>query len=141
MIVLSTSENLFVLDKATLQIVDKLGDEILPSSPITSSAVIDGKLILQTNQGRYLASSDIISLSRVTDLAPIPNPSLATLSDEEYHRLLQDWRGRGLSLSRVMLDLHSGRFFGAIGVIIYDISAVALLLLAISGIYNFWKLR
>ncbi len=38
-----------------------------------------------------------------------------------------------LPLERVLLDLHSGRFFGTAGVIIVDISGVFLIILALSG--------
>ncbi len=42
---------------------------------------------------------------------------------------------RTISLQKVVLDLHSGRFFGELGVYIVDAAAVILLLLSLSG---FW---
>ena len=44
-----------------------------------------------------------------------------------------DFRSSILPLERVLLDLHSGRFFGTAGVIIVDISGVFLIILALSG--------
>ena len=49
-------------------------------------------------------------------------------------------RGRGLPWERVLLDLHSGRILGSWGSYVMDAAAVVLLLLVISGIYN-WYLR
>ena len=49
--------------------------------------------------------------------------------------LLAQYRGSGLSWERLLLDLHSGRLFGAIGVYIMDLAAIALLLIALSGVW------
>ena len=47
--------------------------------------------------------------------------------------LKNNFRSSILPLERVLLDLHSGRFFGTAGVIIVDISGVFLIILALSG--------
>ena len=39
-----------------------------------------------------------------------------------------------MSLERLLLDLHSGRFFGSAGVLVYDVLALAIGFLAISGL-------
>lgn len=44
-------------------------------------------------------------------------------------------RGNGVNWERVLLDLHSGRLFGPVGVILTDIAAILLLLLALSGVW------
>lgn len=49
--------------------------------------------------------------------------------------LLDQYRGSGLSWERLLLDLHSGRLFGAAGVLIMDLAAIALLLIALSGVW------
>jgi hypothetical protein len=49
--------------------------------------------------------------------------------------LQQRHRGKGPSWERVLLDLHSGRLFGDIGVWVVDLAAIALLLIALSGVW------
>jgi len=49
------------------------------------------------------------------------------------YNLKNKFRSSILPLERVLLDLHSGRFFGTAGVIIVDISGVFLIILALSG--------
>ena len=49
------------------------------------------------------------------------------------HDLKNNFRSSILPLERVLLDIHSGRFFGTAGVIIVDISGVFLIILALSG--------
>ena len=44
------------------------------------------------------------------------------------------YRGEVLSLQRLLLDMHSGRFFGSKGVWVYDLLALLVFLLAGSGL-------
>jgi len=63
-----------------------------------------------------------------------------TLNDNEYEQLLVAYRGNGLKLERVILDLHSGRIFGQYGVYLMDAVAIALLWLSLSGLWV-WNSR
>jgi len=58
-----------------------------------------------------------------------------TLNEDEYQQLLVAYRGNGLKLERVILDLHSGRIFGQYGVYLMDAAALALLWLSLSGLW------
>jgi uncharacterized iron-regulated membrane protein len=51
------------------------------------------------------------------------------------------WRGTGLSLERVLLDLHSGRILGEAGVWLVDAAALLFLLLAGSGVWLWGRRR
>lgn len=44
------------------------------------------------------------------------------------------WRGHGLTVERVLLDLHSGRLFRIPGRLLLDIVAIGLILLSVSGL-------
>ena len=63
-----------------------------------------------------------------------------SLSDNEHEQLLVAYRGNGLKLERVILDLHSGRIFGSYGVYLMDAAAIALLWLSLSGLWV-WSSR
>ena len=62
------------------------------------------------------------------------------LTTNEYEQLLIAYRGSGLKLERVILDLHSGRIFGQYGVYVMDAAAIALLWLSLSGLWV-WNSR
>lgn len=55
-------------------------------------------------------------------------------------RLVALYRGQGLSVERVLRDLHSGRLFGRFGPFAMDLAAAALLLLAATGVW-LWSRR
>ena len=63
-----------------------------------------------------------------------------TLNENEYQKLLIAYRGNGLKLERVILDLHSGRIFGQWGIYLMDAAAIALLWLSLSGLWV-WSSR
>ena len=64
-----------------------------------------------------------------------------TLDNSTMTVLLESFRGRGLPLERVILDLHSGRIFGQYGTYIMDAAAIALLWLSCSGLWVWWRRR
>ena len=46
-----------------------------------------------------------------------------------------------ITLERVVIDMHSGRFFGVPGLVMADLAAIAILFLICSGIYVWYKKR
>ena len=99
-----------------------------------------GRLAVAGADGDFTTDSDLSRWQRssgsgVTWSTPVtPAPALVTA-------LQQSYRGSGLSLERVMLDLHSGRILGAWGVYLMDAAAIVFLLLAASGIWLWGKRR
>ncbi len=91
-------------------------------------------VIASTNGLFYIADEHIIDWDVILDEG-ITWPQPAELSDEQLQALHLAYRGKGLTLERVLLDLHSGRIFGEYGVFVMDAAGLALLWLCGSG---FW---
>ena len=51
----------------------------------------------------------------------------------------EEYRGKGITLEKFILDLHSGVIIGLSGKILSDLVALAILFLSATGIYNLWK--
>lgn len=55
------------------------------------------------------------------------------LAESQTKIIKNKFRSTILPLERILLDIHSGRFFGTIGVLIVDLCGIFLILLALSG--------
>lgn len=99
------------------------------------------RLVLTLSSGRYSFDRELVgwtvlgSEARVAAVAPIEVPA------ELRNRIVRAYRGDGLSVYRVVLDVHSGRFFGALGIGIVDLSALAMGFLTLTGVYHVYRRR
>ncbi len=82
----------------------------------------------------YMADEHILDWDVITNEG-IEWTEKYTLNEDEREKLLVAYRGNGLKLERVILDLHSGRIFGQYGIYLMDAAAIVLLWLSLSG---FW---
>jgi len=94
-----------------------------------------GEVAVRSSGQLWLADDELLKWRRsgVTHAAPIWS-SPASPPDAVLQNIEEQYRGPGLSLERLVLDFHSGRIFGPAGVIIYDLLALAVGFLAISGL-------
>jgi len=72
------------------------------------------------------AEIDSASLNALTASLPVP---------EFLMQQLEENTGPSISLETVILDLHSGRFFGQFGVLIMDIVGLLICILSITGLF------
>ncbi|MGB5180149.1 MAG: PepSY domain-containing protein [Gammaproteobacteria bacterium] len=99
----------------------------------------NGAIAVQAATGYYLSDENLLEWSptdtvEATWSTPSDTPpALAGVLKTSY-------RGHGLPLERVVLDLHSGRLLGDNGVLLVDAAAILFLLLAISGVW-LWSRR
>ncbi|MGB1455957.1 PepSY-associated TM helix domain-containing protein [Spongiibacter marinus] len=102
---------------------------------LQSLAEKNGRLYLRDRHRVY--QYDPLSLQfTIADEPPATIWAKASTPPLELDNFLQQrHRGKGPSWERVLLDLHSGRLFGDLGVWVVDIAAVALLLIALSGVW------
>lgn len=91
--------------------------------------------IIETSDPLYYMADEHIMDWDVTTDDGITWSTSVTLSQAQREELRHAYRGQGLSLERVLLDLHSGRIFGEYGIYIMDAVAIAMIWLSLSG---FW---
>lgn len=101
----------------------------------------EGKISLRTLHEIYQPDNDFIRWQRHDDDSDIYWISPSPL-DPNLKKLLQNhFRGEVLPVERVLLDLHSGRFFGKAGPWLFDIAAALLILLSLTGTWIWLKRR
>jgi hypothetical protein len=113
------------------------------AAPVESIGLDANNGVLVKSGGRvWTADAELLGW-RLADTATVtaswatPAPANADLQQA----IAQAYRGQGPSLEQFLLDLHSGRFFGTAGVIVYDLLALALGFLALSGLMLWWRGR
>ncbi len=132
-----TSKNLLLISAKENLLIDELGSESLPENS-TGIAKKDGSVFVSNPKGVFKLSESKDSFIPV-DPFPFPTKELLSLPKEFESKIFENFRGDGISLWRVVLDIHSGAFFGRIGVLLADLTALALILLTLTGLYNWWK--
>ena len=126
----ATSSALYLF-QADGQLVDKLEKQALPAYPVLALGLADDRVVLQTPSG-MMASTDGLTWQKIS--APATWSVLQPLPDNTK-RQMTVLLAPGLSLERILLDVHSGRIFGRYGPWVVDAAAIALLLLGISGVW------
>jgi len=99
-----------------------------------------GVVLRRTDGTLWLADGDLVAWRPAEGAAPAVHWSHPETPPEALRQgLLRAWRGEGLKLERVVLDLHSGRLFGTLGVWVVDASALLVLALAPTGLVLWWR--
>lgn len=139
-IVVATNDSL-LLFTVNGELVEQLGSGSgVPSDIQAVGTTTDNRLALRTTRGNLTTNSDFITweksgTARITwSRATQPGEALRTTLENSY-------RGNGLPLERLILDLHSGRILGNAGVYLMDAAAILCLLLAFSGVWLWGKRR
>lgn len=123
-------------------VLERLGEEAgLPTGLTAAATDGTGRLLLKTSGGLVAYDDDSGEFAAVAANSSPQWASLQSPPDAIVSALTQGWRGEGLPLERVVLDLHSGRLFGRAGVWVINLASVALLVLACTGVIAWWQRR
>lgn len=97
-------------------------------------------LVVRAARGDYIVDADLLKW-QAQSVEGVQWATVAVAPQTITQHLLAAYRGTGLTLERVVLDLHSGRIMGAWGVWIMDIAAGILIFLAATGTWMWLKQR
>ena len=124
-----------------MELVEKISPaQGLPSN-ISAIAIFNtNSIVVKHANGIAMADNDIIHWKEVDDdnyswHTPSPLPQVIQAA------IMRKFRGDGLSLERVLIDIHSGRIMGTIGVVIMDIAVILFLILSGTGWWVWFKRR
>lgn len=116
------------------QLVERITSETLPGEILRIGGGPGGEPIIATTAGRYAADAELVRW-RPADVAADWSTT-ETASAKMHQDILRQFRGEGVALDRVLLDLHTGRLIGIAGPYLFDAAAAALVVLVITGIVN-----
>lgn len=130
-----TDTELLVVDDAGT-VLEHLGrGSGLPVGVTSVGRDAQDHIVLASSAGRYLYKLDSGEFVLDTDNAAVQWSAGTTPPAAVTDVVAKAYRGEGLSLERVVLDIHSGRLFGRWGRVIIICASVALLFLAASGVF------
>jgi uncharacterized iron-regulated membrane protein len=130
-----------VLLSAAGKVLEILGGAQGVPAGMRQIGVMDDKLVVRASHGDYLADKELLYWDESEKVGDRHVPVVADWAKASappevlYAKLVETYRGKGLTLERVLLDLHSGRIAGRAGVITVDFVAILMILLAVSGIW------
>lgn len=100
----------------------------------------DGRVVLDTPSGLLLADRDLVNWAPASlDTGQVQWQLLRAAPDPAARTYRERYRRRMLSEERLLQDLHSGRAFGAVGVLVVDAASLLLAFLAASGLLMWWR--
>jgi len=125
------------------EVVEQLHDEDGVPAAITAIGSDDsGRLVTEGSHDHYRADRDFLKWERFDAGSEGIRWAQSGQPDSQLTALLQaHYREEVLPMERVILDLHSGRFFGRAGPWVFDIAALLLILLALSGTWIWLRRR
>lgn len=94
-------------------------------------------VIIKAAHGYYQVNLDVLDWNEYDYLDAIWSQT-SSIPKQLKDNLLIQYRGSGLSIERVLLDFHSGRIVGFLGVYLVDFVAILFLILACTGVWMWW---
>jgi len=140
--IVAISHNILLLTPRA-EIIEQLQEKDgVPASLKQIGIDANGAVIVRTGHGYYQPDTDFIHWKRRNEDSIRVRWATPSLLEPRLKNALQrHYRGEVLPVERVVLDLHSGRFFGRLGPWLFDAAAVLLVLLSLSGSWIWLKRR
>ncbi|NQY87294.1 MAG: PepSY domain-containing protein [Colwellia sp.] len=132
--VIASQAHLYIYSRQG-ELLDQLGVEAGIPAGIDALSIDSDIIIVKTPTGYYQSNSDFLSWQAI---APLLEPLWITahsVSLQKEQQASLAYRSQFLTLERIILDAHSGRILGFVGVLFMDAVAILLILLSLSGLY------
>lgn len=134
MTIVATNEALIYFT-AEGELIEKVDNSQLPYESLSAVGLTArGEPVLIADNGSWAPDSEWLDFKAHEGGSTVMPRAKVTLDLATQNKILENFQGGGISLYRVMLDLHSGRLFGWPGRTLMDLSALAVILLVTSGI-------
>ena len=130
----SSNELLLVTPGGAL--VERVDTQAFLPASVEAIGIAGETMVLRSGDELYRTDEDLLTFSpcHALDVGEIQWSASSTVSPADLTVLQQLYRGRGLSLERLLLDLHSGKIFARIGPVVMDAVGVTLIVLSLLGL-------
>lgn len=136
------ADNTLLLLTAECDLIERISEiDGVPQDLAAIGLDAAGRPAVKAGQTTYRPDSDWLRWSPDEDVLNIAWASPQQIPVELRERIQQQYLGNGLSMERVLLDLHSGRIFTRAGRGVADAIAILLIALALTGVWTGLKRR
>jgi hypothetical protein len=137
--VVASTDHLTLLNREG-KLIESLGSAAgVPAGMQAIGTTRDGAIAIKAAHAYYLTDESFLHWNE-TDTVEATWSTPSETPPDLTRALQAAYRGYGLTLERILLDLHSGRILGEAGVLLVDAAAILFMLLAISGTW-LWSRR
>lgn len=133
-VILIGSETSLSLYMADGTLIEKLDQSSLPGKIIALGKSAQGSLLIKNDSGQYVSDQEFTAWTAVENTHGTIFSQSSSPPQQITEKIIQDYQGQGVSLYRLMLDLHSGHIFGSLGPYLMDFAAISLIFLGITGL-------
>jgi hypothetical protein len=142
LLIAAGSDELLLLDDDG-NLVERIPWSPISTAPIDAIGLLANTIVTVRSAGQiWVADEELLNWRQSQEASEHPLWSFSEPAPDDLQKIITHlYRGEGLSLERVLLDLHSGRIFGTFGVLVYDLLALALGFLSISGLVLWFRGR
>lgn len=117
------------------EMLDQLGEETGIPEGIEALSITKDAVTVKTSSGYYQSDSDFLFWQAISPLIEPLWITAQSVSPQKEQQASLAYRSQFLTLERIIVDAHSGRILGLVGVLFMDAVAILLILLSLSGIY------
>ena len=133
-----TSDAVLRLDESGA-VVETLDRVALPEIPLTGVAAEHGRTLLRNAGGWHVVGPGWLEFTPAGEVSVVGQTPSPMANEDSINRLRSAWSRGGLPASRVVLDLHAGRFLGSFARYFYDFVAICTLWLCLTGLILFFR--
>lgn len=133
-LIIVASKDHLSLYSADGSLIETLGKNALPGQITALGITKTNKIFIESGGKNFIADENYISWQNSLNSEEIlwSHPQAAPKAITE--QILQDFQGQGVSLYKIILDLHSGNIFGSLGSYLMDLAAISLIFLCFTGL-------
>ncbi|GAA5218682.1 hypothetical protein GCM10025776_30990 [Corallincola platygyrae] len=141
MLVVATSKQLLLVTEEG-ELAEKVNHELGWPRGVNAIGVTPSEALMVKHDDQWLQADEaLLTWSAPVSLVPANSLTWSVAGEAPAALVAQLPSEQHIDLERVVLDLHSGRLFGIAGVWMMDLAAIAMMLLAASGIWMWAKRR
>jgi len=142
MLVISVNNHILLLTPRGEVIEQLKRNDGVPAGIESIGTDPEGRLAVRTRHETYKPDTDFIRWQRYDgDDSGYHWATPLALEPRLRQQLKNHFRNEVLPVERILLDLHSGRFFGRVGPWVFDSAAALLILLSLTGTWIWLKRR